>query len=85
MADPLEQLIVLTLSGSFRLLLPLYAGLLVMLSLTNLLLDTILRTVSLESAKCAVQSLILFHDNVCHDFSLTSLQLLDCATVWVLI
>mgnify|MGYP004571505973 FL=1 len=44
----------LALSSCLRLLLTLYAWLLVMLSLTNLLLNTGFRTVSLESAKSAI-------------------------------
>lgn len=46
----LNTLVVFSFSSSFRFLLTLYAWLLVMLSLTNLLLDTSLRTVSLETA-----------------------------------
>ena len=41
--------VVLSLSGSFGLLLTLYAGLLIVLSLTDLLLDTGLGTTSLEA------------------------------------
>ncbi len=43
------------LTSSFGLLLTSYAGLLVMLTLTNLLLNAGLCAVSLESAKSAVQ------------------------------
>ena len=68
-------LVVLTLSRSFRLLFASDAGFLVMFSFPNLLLDAILRTVSLESAESAVQRFIFFHDYVCHDSHLTSLQL----------
>lgn len=50
----------LSLSGCFRLLLALYARLLIMLSLADLLLDSGLGTASLEAAKCTVQSLVLF-------------------------
>ena len=55
-------LLILTLSCSLRLLLTSYARLLVMLSLTNFLLNSGLSTVSLESAKSAIQCLILFND-----------------------
>lgn len=41
-----------------------------MLSLANLLLDSGLCTVSLETAKCAIQSLILFHDYARQSLSL---------------
>ena len=52
--------VVFALSGSFGLLFALDAGLLVMLSLTNLLLDARLGAASLKAAQCAVQCLILF-------------------------
>ena len=55
--------VILALSGSFGLFLALYAGLFVMLSFTNFLLDARLCTASLEAAKCAVQCLILFDNN----------------------
>ena len=53
-ASPLNS-IILALSCSFRLLLTLYAGLLVMLTLTDLLLDACLCAASLEAAKSAVK------------------------------
>ena len=59
----MDFLLELSLTGCLRLLLTFYAGLLVMLSLTNLLLNACLRAVSLETAKCAVQRLVLFYDN----------------------
>ena len=43
-----------SLASSFRLLLTSYAGLLVMLSLADFLLDTCLSTITLKSAKSAV-------------------------------
>lgn len=49
-----KDLVVLTLSSCFRLLLTSDAWLLVMLSLADLLLDTCLSTVTLKSAKCTV-------------------------------
>ena len=45
---------ILSLAGSLRLLLTSNTGLLVMLSLANLLVNAGLRTVSLKSAKSAV-------------------------------
>ena len=50
----MHKILVFTLTSSLRLLLTLYAWLFVMLTLTNLLLDACLRTVSLESAESAV-------------------------------
>ena len=49
-AFTITELVIFTLSSCFRFLLALYRGLLIMLSLANLLLDTCLCTVSLESA-----------------------------------
>ena len=64
MRSPCECfLLVLSLASSLGLLLATYARLLVMLSLANLLLDACLGAVSLESAKSAVQGLVLLHDN----------------------
>ena len=60
----LTFLVIFALSCSFGLLLTSYAGFLVMLTLTNLLLDTRLSTTSLEATQCAVQSLVLFYDYV---------------------
>ena len=57
-------LIVFTLPCCFGLLLTPYARLLVMLSLTNLLLDTSLSAASLKTTQGAVQSLVLFNDYV---------------------
>jgi hypothetical protein len=53
-------LVILPLSGGFGLFLALYARLLVMFSFTNFLLDACLCAASLEAAKSAVQSFILF-------------------------
>ena len=58
------SLVIFTLSCCLGLLLTLYAGLLVMLSLPDLLLDSSLRTTSLETTQRAVQSLVLFYDYV---------------------
>ncbi len=60
--------VVLSLSCSLRLLLALYAGLLVMLPLADFLLDSRLCAASLETTQCAVQSLILFYDYARHFF-----------------
>ena len=56
-------LVEFTLSCSLRFLFTSDAGLLVMLTLTNFLLDACLCTASLEAAKCTVQRFILFYDN----------------------
>jgi hypothetical protein len=60
------ELLKLSLTSSFGLLLTLNRGLLIMLSLTDLLLNTSLSAASLESAKSTVQRFILFHDYSCH-------------------
>ena len=73
------RLIVFALPGSFGLFLTSYAGLLVMLSLTDLLLNAGLGAVSLESAQGTVQRLVILNDYVRHRSHLTSLQLLICA------
>ena len=52
----------LSLASSLRLLLTLYARLLVVLSLTNLLLNACLSAISLKPTKGAVQRFILFYD-----------------------
>ena len=48
-----------------------------MLSLADLLLNPRLRTASLKTTKRAVQSLILFYDDIRHSSHLTSLQSLQ--------
>lgn len=50
LTNPVRELVILALTSSFRLLLTSYAWLLVMLSLTNFLLNASLCTVSFESA-----------------------------------
>ena len=50
-----RDLVILALSGSFGLLLTLYTGLLIVLTLTDLLLDACLCAASLEAAKSAVK------------------------------
>jgi hypothetical protein len=64
------KLIILALSCRLRLLLASDTRLLVMLSLADLLLNTSLRAVSLESAQCAVQALA-FLNNYIRQSSLT--------------
>ena len=60
------KLLILALSCSLSLLLTLNAGLLVMLSLTKLGKNTGLLALSLETTKCAIESLILFNSDLCH-------------------
>jgi len=57
-------LVIFAFSCRFGLFLASYAGLLVMLALPDLLLDTSLRAASLEATQRAVQSLVLFYDYV---------------------
>ena len=64
-----NDLLKFSLACSLRLLLTSNAGLLVMLSLADLLLDTCLSTITLESAKSAVQWLVFFYDNVWHNLT----------------
>ena len=62
------KLLILSLSCSLRLLLTLYAGLLIMLSLTKLGKNTRLLALSLETTKCAVESFIFLNSNFCHHY-----------------
>ena len=55
--------IIFALSCCFGFLLAAYRRLLVMLALSDLLLDSGLCTASLKSAQCAVQALVLFYDD----------------------
>ena len=61
-----KKLLILAFSGSLRLLLALYAGLLIMLSLTELGKNTGLNALSLETTKRAIESLIFFYSNFSH-------------------
>ena len=61
-----KKLLILAFSGSLRLLLALYAGLLIMLSLTELGKNTGLNALSLETTKSVIESLIFFNSNFCH-------------------
>ena len=60
------ELLVLTLARSLRLLLTLYAGLLIMLSLAELGEHTGSRALAFKAAKSAVKRLILFYSDFCH-------------------
>ncbi len=68
---PLSQssLLKFPLASSLRLLLASNAGLLVMLSLANFLLDACLRAIPLESAKSAVQCLVFFYYYIRHSLT----------------
>ena len=60
------KLLILALSSCLRLLLTLYAGLLVALSLTELGKNTGLNALSLKTTKRAVKSFIFFYSDFCH-------------------
>ena len=60
------KLLELALSCSLSLLLTLYAGLLIVLSLTKLGQNAGLNTLSLETTKCVVESLVFFNSDFCH-------------------
>ena len=68
----LFDLLILALSGSLGLLLALYAGLLIMLSLTKLGQNAGFGTLTLEATERAIQRLILFYSDFSHFFSLPS-------------
>ena len=87
-----QRLVVLSLASCLRFLLALNTRLLVMLSLTDFLLDTSLCAASLETTQCAVQSLILFYDYARHffyppfsPFRITSRRSRMFQTVWVFV
>ena len=61
-----QKLLKLTLSSCFSLLLALYAGLFVVLSLTKLGKYTALLALSLESTKRTVESLIFLNSDLSH-------------------
>ena len=65
-------LVIFTLSCSLRLFLTLYAGLLIMLTLADLLLDTCLCAASLKTTQCAVKLFVLFDLDLSHFDSLPS-------------
>ena len=60
------KLLVLSLACSLRLLLTLYAGLFVVLSLTKLGKDSRTSTLTLKATERAVKRLALFYFNFCH-------------------
>ena len=60
------KLFVLSLASSFRLLLALYAGLLIVFSLAKLGKDAGTSHCTLKAAKCAVKRLAFFNFNLCH-------------------
>ena len=76
---PLLESVILSFSGGLRLFLASDAWLLVMLSLTDLLLNTGLGAVPFEPAQGTVKRFIIFNDYVRHRSHLTSLQLCICA------
>ena len=61
-----RKLLILALSSCLRLLLALYAGLLIMLSLTKLCKSSVLSDLSLETTKRAIESLVFFYSDLCH-------------------
>ena len=62
----LYKLLKLTLSSCFSLLLALYAGLLVALSLTKLGQYAGLNALSFKTTKSAVESFVFFYSDFCH-------------------
>lgn len=62
-------LLILALSCSFGFLLTLHAGFFVMLSLADLVQNTGLGTLTLETAKSHVKRFAFFNSNFCHLFS----------------
>ena len=67
-----QILLILALAGCFCLLLALYAGLLIALSLSELCENAGSLTLSLESTKSAIQRFIFFYSYFCHYLSLPS-------------
>ena len=61
-----QELLELALSCSFRLLLALYAGLLIVLSFTELGENAALCALSFKTTKSAIKSLIFFYSYFCH-------------------
>jgi len=60
------ELLILALASGFCLLLALYAGLLIALSLTEFSENTRSLTLSLKSAESAVQRFVFFYSYFCH-------------------
>ena len=67
-----QILLILALAGCFCLLLALYAGLLIALSLAELCENAGSLTLSLKSTKSAIQRFIFFYSYFCHYLSLPS-------------
>jgi hypothetical protein len=65
-------LLILSLAGSLALLFAGYRRLFVMLSLANLLNDTVTGGLALKASECAVERLILLNFNLTHLLSLPS-------------
>ena len=63
------QLFKFSFTSSFRLFLTSYAWFLIMLSLTNFLLDSCFCTVSLETTQCAIQWFVFFNDYIWHSIT----------------
>ena len=61
-----NKLLVFSLASCFRLLLALYAGLLIVFSLAKLGKDAGTSHCTLKATKCAVQGLAFFNFNFCH-------------------
>ena len=68
-----EKLFILSLSCSLRLLLTLYAGLFVVLSLTKLSENARTSGCALKATKCTIKRLAFFNFDFCHVFSLPPL------------
>ena len=68
-----KELLILSLACSFGLLLALYAGLFVVLSLTKLGKDSRTSTLTLKTTERTVKRLAVFYFYFCHLFSLPSL------------
>ena len=79
-----SDLVIFALSCCLRLLLASYARLLVVLSLTDFLLDTSLCATSLKTTQCAIQSLVFFYYYSLHLFSYPPFSPFRYMTDWVI-
>ena len=70
-----RKLLIFSLASCFRLLLALYAGLLIMLSLAKLGKCAVTCSSSLKATECAVQRLAFLYSDLCH-FCFPSLRIL---------
>ena len=68
-----NKLLILSLSCSLRLLLTLYAGLFVVLSLTKLGKDSRTSTLTLKATDRTIERFVFFHSDFCQILSLPSL------------